>query len=251
MRILLVNDDGILAPGLKILERAAKTLSKDIWVVAPETEQSAASHSLTLHRPLRLRRISRRRFAVDGTPTDCVYLAFNKVLADGPPDLVLSGVNRGSNVGEDVTYSGTIAAAMEATLLGAPAVALSQFYGDGQRIKWTTAERWTPKVVRALLRQGWPSNVLINVNFPDVSADHVAGMRACRQGVHEVGDTFEERIDPRGGSYYWVGMAREENQRGERGTDLRAINDGYVSVTPLHLDLTHQPSMKDMREALS
>ena len=130
MRILVCNDDGIDAPGIKVLERMARGLSKDVWVVAPETQQSAASHSLTLHRPLRIRRISRRRHAVDGTPTDCVFLAFNKILADRRPDLVLSGVNDGPNVGEDVTYSGTIAAAMEATLLGAPAVAFSQAYGE-------------------------------------------------------------------------------------------------------------------------
>ena len=140
MRILVSNDDGIDTPGIKVLERVARGLSKDVWVVAPETQQSAASHSLTLHRPLRLRKISRRRYAVNGTPTDCVFLAFNKILADGPPDLVLSGVNDGPNVGEDVTYSGTIAAAMEATLFGAPAVAFSQAYGDDRKHHWGTAE---------------------------------------------------------------------------------------------------------------
>ncbi len=249
MRILVSNDDGIHAPGIKVLERAARKLTNDVWIVAPETEQSAASHSLTLHRPLRLRRLARRRFAVNGTPTDCIYLALNKILASGPPDLVLSGVNNGSNVGEDVTYSGTIAAAMEATLLGVPAMAFSQAYDNGERVKWATAERWTPRVVRALLNEGWPERVLINVNFPDVPATRVQGIRAVRQGLHEVGDSFEERIDPRGRTYYWVAAAPPFEDLGGRGTDLRATNEGYISVTPLHLDLTHRATLRALRKA--
>ena len=251
MRILLVNDDGILAPGLKVLERLARALSKDVWVVAPETEQSAASHSLTLHRPLSLRRISTRRWAVNGTPTDCVYLAIHKVLDGKRPDLVLSGVNRGSNIGEDVTYSGTIAAAMEATLLGVPSIALSQYYEDGEHVRWKTAEHWGVKTVRALLKQGWPANVLINVNFPDLPAAKVRGIRAGKQGEHEVVDAFEERIDPRGRTYYWVGQDQAEGVPGAPGTDLRALNDGYVALTPLHLDLTHRPTLTRLRKVFS
>ena len=251
MRILLVNDDGILAPGLKALERVARALSKDVWVVAPETEQSAASHSLTLHRPLSLRRISARRWAVNGTPTDSVYLAIHKVLEGKRPDLVLSGINRGSNIGEDVTYSGTIAAAMEATLLGVPSIALSQYYEDGGHIRWKTAEHWGVKTVRALLREGWPANVLINVNFPDLPAARVRGIRAGRQGEHEVVDAFEERIDPRGRTYFWVGQDQIEGGPGAQGTDLRAVNDGYVALTPLHLDLTHRPSLARLRKVFS
>ncbi|HJN60478.1 MAG TPA: 5'/3'-nucleotidase SurE [Alphaproteobacteria bacterium] len=251
MRILLVNDDGILAPGLKALERLARVLSKDVWVVAPETEQSAASHSLTLHRPLSLRRISARRWAVNGTPTDCVYLAIHKVFDGKRPDLVLSGVNRGSNIGEDVTYSGTIAAAMEATLLGVPSIALSQYYEDGEHIRWKTAEHWGVKTVRALLKQGWPANVLINVNFPDRAVAKVRGIRAGKQGEHEVFDAFEERIDPRGRTYYWVGQDHVEDVSGAPGTDLRAVNDGYVAVTPLHLDLTHRPTLTRLRKVFN
>lgn len=251
MRILIANDDGINAPGIKVLERAARTLSDDIWVVAPETEQSATSHSLTLHRPLSIRRISRRRFAVNGTPTDSVYLAFNKILAGRKPDLVLSGVNRGSNIGEDVTYSGTVAAAMEGTLLGSPAIAFSQIYQDGHRIKWITAERWVPAVVKKLLDVGWPDSVLINVNFPDLAHDKVNGIRVCRQGLEEVSDALEERIDPRGRTYYWIGQAKRDRSSGKAGTDLRAVNDGYISVTPLHLDLTHGRSMKPLAKVLS
>lgn len=251
MRILISNDDGINAPGIKVLERAARTLTNDIWVVAPETEQSATSHSLTLHRPLSIRRISRRRFAVNGTPTDSVYLAFNKILAGRKPDLVLSGVNRGSNIGEDVTYSGTVAAAMEGTLLGSPAIAFSQVYEDGHRIKWKTAESWVPKVVKKLLKTGWPEGVLVNVNFPDRSHDKIAGMRVCRQGLEEVSDALEERIDPRGRTYYWIGQAKRERSRGKTGSDLRAISDGCISITPLHLDLTHGRSLTRMGKELA
>ena len=251
MRILLVNDDGILAPGLKALERMARALSKDVWVVAPETEQSAASHSLTLHRPLSLRRISARRWAVNGTPTDCVYLAIHKVLDGKRPDLVLSGINRGANIGEDVTYSGTIAAAMEATLLGVPSIALSQRYENGEHIRWKTGEKWGVKTVRALLKSGWPDNVLINVNFPDLSSAKVRGIRAGRQGERGVWDVFGGRSDPRGRKYYWVGQDQIQVVSGSPGTDLRAINDGYVAVTPLHLDLTHRPTLNRLRKVFN
>ena len=251
MRILLANDDGIFAPGLRVLERAARTLSDDVWIVAPESEQSAASHSLTLHQPLRLRRLSARRYAVNGTPTDCVYLAINRLMAELRPDLVLSGINRGSNVGEDVTYSGTIAAAMEATLLGVPAIAFSQVFEDGRPIKWKTAETWVPRVVAKLTKEGWPKQVLINVNIPDILPEAVKGIRVATQSLEEVGDLCVERVDPRGRPYYWVGMARAEAQPGRPGTDLRAINQGYVSVTPLHLDLTHHATLRRLKKALA
>ena len=250
MRILVCNDDGIGAPGIKVLERVARGLSKDVWVVAPETQQSAASHSLTLHRPLRLRKISRRRYAVNGTPTDCVFLAFNKILADGLPDLVLSGVNDGPNVGEDVTYSGTIAAAMEATLFGAPAVAFSQAYGDGRKHQWATAEQWAGRLLPMLIERGWPARVLINVNFPDLAAADVRGIRVVRQGLHALDDTLEERIDPRGAPYYWIGAQLPATGSGQRGTDMSAIDEGYVSVTPLHMDLTHRRTLTWLREVI-
>ena len=250
MRILVCNDDGIGAPGIKVLERVARGLSDDVWVVAPETQQSAASHSLTLHRPLRMRRISRRRHAVDGTPTDCVFLAFNKLLADGPPDLVLSGVNEGPNIGEDVTYSGTIAAAMEATLLGAPAIALSQACRNGGPRHWATAEQWAAPLVRTLVERTWPARVLINVNFPDRAADDVRGIRVVRQGMHAIADCLEERIDPRGAPYFWIGAPLPEAGAGQRGTDMSAIDEGYVAVTPLHMDLTHRRTLTWLREAI-
>ena len=165
-RVLICNDDGINAPGLKLLERVVRPLVREAWVVAPETEQSGVGHSLTLRRPLHIRKVSSRRFAVDGTPTDCVLLGVKKVLEERPPDLVLSGINRGGNLGEDVTYSGTIAAAMEATLLGFPAIALSLVSDDRRAVKWATAEHWAGQVLDMLAAHSWPRNVFINVNIP-------------------------------------------------------------------------------------
>src|SRR5262245_62444309 len=174
MRILLTNDDGIDSPGLHALRQIAAQLSDDVWVVAPETNQSGASHSLSLHEPLRMRAIDERAFAVRGTPTDSVIMGVRHVLKAKPPDLVLSGVNRGANMAEDVTYSGTIAGAMEGTVLGIRSIALSQatnFDRSGKSTKWGTALRHGPPLIRRLLETGWPQNVLLNVNFPDREPD--------------------------------------------------------------------------------
>ncbi len=249
MRILVSNDDGIHAPGLKVVEAIANALSDDVWVVAPETEQSGAGHSLTLHRPLRVRHISDRRFAVDGTPTDAVLLAINTLISGEPPALVLSGVNRGCNLADDVTYSGTIAAAIEATMLGVPAIALSQQYADDSPVKWATAEHHAPGLIRRLIEIGWPSDVLINLNFPDVVAGAVNGVIVSRQGRHRFSNLLTERIDPRGRPYYWIGGTRGEEEEVE-GTDVSAVNQGAVSVTPLSLDMTHGPTSEFLREAL-
>ncbi len=248
-RILVTNDDGIHAPGLKVLETIARRLGGEVWVVAPETNQSGASHSLTLSRPLRIRRISARHYAVDGTPTDCVLLALQKIL-DGAADLVLSGVNHGSNLGEDVTYSGTVAAAMEPTVLGVRAVALSQSCRNGHPVKWGTAERFAPAILERLCAAPWPEGVLVNINFPDRVSASVEGVRVTRQGKRKVGDALVERIDPRGEPYYWIGALREE-ERWAEGTDLAAIADGYISVTPVHLDLTHHQSLESFRKILA
>lgn len=249
-RILVTNDDGINAPGLKVLEKIARKLSDDVWVVAPEINQSGASHSLTLRHPLRVRRLSDRRFAVDGTPTDCVLLALQAVIKDGDVDLVLSGVNHGSNLGEDVTYSGTIAAAMEATLFQVPAIALSQAARNGHPAKWTTAERFGFEIVSSLLSVPWTKDVLINVNFPDRIASAVQGVRVAAQGKRKLGDNIVERVDPRGEPYIWVGGLREEELRKE-GTDLWAVHHGFIAVTPIHLDLTHRESFADLRKVLN
>ena len=248
MRILISNDDGIAAPGLKLLERIARSLTRDVWVAAPETEQSGAGHSLTLHRPLRARRISRRRFAVDGTPTDSVMLAINKWIPGKTPDLLLSGVNRGSNLADDVSYSGTIAAAFEATLLGVPAIAFSQRYANGHPVKWATAEHHAAGLIRRLVEIGWPDDVTINVNFPDVLADKVAGVVICHQGRRKFDDVLSERIDPRGRPYYWIGEMRYVNGN-VPGTDVAAVDAGAIAVTPLHLDMTHGPTEARLRNA--
>jgi 5'-nucleotidase len=247
LRILVSNDDGINALGIKALERIALALTDDVWVVAPETNQSGAAHSLTLNRPLRVRRLDERHFSVDGTPTDCVLIALQRIV-DGPPvDLVLSGINHGANLGEDVTYSGTVAAAMEATLFKIPAIALSQVCGDRRNIRWPTAERFAPEVIERLLATPWAPDVLMNVNFPDLDPDGVAGVRVATQGKRKIGDTLLERTDPRGEPYLWIGALREDINPAE-GSDLAAVAAGYVSVTPVHLDMTHGPSLDELRQ---
>lgn len=248
-RILVTNDDGINAPGLKVMEAIARQISDEVWVVAPEVNHSGAGHSLTLRRPLRTRRLSERHYAIDGTPTDCVLLALQTILEDQKIDLVLSGVNHGHNLGEDVTYSGTIAAAMEATLLQVPAIAFSQACRDRHPVKWRTAEETAADVVRPMLTMDWPKDVLININFPDVVAQSVKGVQVTRQGKQKVGDELIERIDPRGEPYIWIGLSRGEHDRVD-GTDVAAINDGYVSVTPIQLDMTHHPSFAKLANLL-
>jgi 5'-nucleotidase len=237
-RILISNDDGIDSPGIRILEQIARELTEDVWVVAPDQEQSGASHSLTTRRPLRLIERSERHFAVDGTPTDCVLLAVKKVLRERPPDMVLSGINGGSNAGEDMTYSGTVAAAMEATLLGIPAVALSQDYPEGGPIPWETAAAFGPGVIRRLLTRPWTANTLINVNFPGVKPDRVAGFAVTSQGKRDIAENLTEGRDPRGRPYYWIGPMREIGEA-DPGTDIAALLENKVSITPINMDLTY------------
>jgi len=248
-RILVTNDDGINAPGLQVLERVARMLSRDVWVVAPEVEQSGAGHSLTLRRPLQVRRLSSRRFAVDGTPTDCVLLAVNHIVRPRPPRLVLSGVNRGANLGEDVTYSGTIAAAMEATLLRIPAIALSQIR-DGATVHWQTAEHHAPDVIRRLMRVEWPPDTMISVNFPNVLAPAVTGVRLARQGRRAAGIEVVQMTDPVGRPYVWIGdFTSDDGVAG--GTDLAVTRDGAISVTPLRVDMTDERMLKKLRTSFT
>jgi 5'-nucleotidase len=250
MRILVTNDDGIHAPGLAVAEKIARTLSDDVWVVAPETEQSGASHSLTLSMPLRLREIDSRRFAVTGTPTDCVMMGTAYIMKDKQPSLVLSGVNRGSNLADDVTYSGTIAGAMEGCALGIPSIAMSQSYfseTEGQT-PWACAEAHGPSVVKRLVEIGWPEDVLINLNFPDCAPGDVKGVDITRQGKRDLQTAaLERRIDARGRPYFWIGFKRVRSNPPE-GTDLRAIYDKRISVTPLHLNLTELRVLETLRE---
>lgn len=236
-RILVTNDDGIHAPGLKVLEKIARGLSADVWVVAPESEHSGASHSLTLRRPLQVNRVSPRRFAVSGTPSDCTLIAVNHIMRDRRPDLVLSGVNRGANLGEDVLYSGTVAAAMEGAMLGLPAIAFSQVR-VGDRLHWETATAFAPEVIRRLTSVAWPKGVLMSVNFPAVAPKDVTGIEVGRQGrrtshveVVHARDPFEREVT-------WIGdFPTDEPEHPE--TDLGIILGNAVSVTPLHFDLTH------------
>ncbi|QXX74043.1 5'/3'-nucleotidase SurE [Methylovirgula sp. HY1] len=245
MRILVTNDDGIHAPGLEILERIAQSLSDDIVVVAPEYDQSGVAHSLSLNDPLRLRKISERRFAVKGTPTDCIIMGVRSILQGAKPDLVLSGVNRGQNVADDITYSGTVAGAMEGTMLGIPSIALSQCYGpEGpEAIHWDCAAAHGPDLVKALLAEGIERNSLINVNFPACSADLVAGVDVTVQGRRDMQVIrIDPRMDGRGNPYYWIAFDRETSEPA-LGTDLAALRHKRISVTPLKLDLTYEPAL--------
>ncbi len=245
MRILISNDDGINAPGLACLETIAGELSDDVWVVAPETEQSGKGHAVSLRTPVRLRQLGERRFAVDGTPGDCVMMGLRHVL-DRPADLVLSGVNRGCNVADDVTYSGTVAAAMEATLLGVPAMAFSQDYRK-RLVHWDTARSHGPDIVRRLLDTGWPEGVLINVNFPAVEPGDVAGVAVCRQGQHDFSKQKPvKRSDPFGYDYYWMAGWGLDLEATKAGTDLRALAEGRVAVTPISLDMTDNQTMESL-----
>lgn len=242
MRILLTNDDGIHAPGLALLERLAARLSDDVWVCAPAEEQSGAGHSLTLHMPVRLREHGHQRFAVTGTPTDAVNLALRKLFADRKPDLVISGINAGENLADDITYSGTISAAMEGALAGIPAVALSQAMRDGER-DFAAAEAWGERVLRTLAGAAMARRTLVNVNFPDLPADAVKGVRVVRQGFHDYDrGSLIESTDPRGRPYFWFGLQDAEHTL-DHGTDLEAVEDGWIAVTPLQVDLTHYSAL--------
>jgi len=263
MRILLTNDDGVNATGLKVLEKIARKFSDDLWIVAPTEEQSGAGHSLTLTVPVRLRKLGEQRFCVAGTPTDAVMIAIAWIMKDSPPDLILSGVNRGANLGEDVTYSGTVSAAMEGALAGIPSIALSQSFsregmgdtddtparlpGEGAGpLPFAAAEGWADKVLRPLIGTPMPPNSLINVNFPALAPRDIRGVRVVRQGIRDYGRLrIVERKDPRGYDYFWFGMRPMMHTPGH-ATDLEAVADGYVSVTPLHLDLTHESSLAEL-----
>lgn len=247
MRILLTNDDGIHAPGFAVLEAIARELSDDVWVCAPAEEQSGVGHSLTLHQPVRLHEHGERRYAVSGTPTDSVNLALRKLFTEHAPDLILSGVNNGENLGDDVTYSGTVSAAMEGALAGIPAVALSQAM-RGQGHGFAAAKAWAAKVITPLMSARLPRRTVVNVNFPALAADDVRGIRVVRQGFHDYErGSLVEGIDPRGRPYFWFGLHDVEHTL-DHGTDLEAVNDGFIAVTPLQLDLTHHASLGILAE---
>ena len=246
-RILVTNDDGINAPGLEAMIEIATQLSRNVWVVAPEYNQSGAGHSLSLTHPVRARQLSETRYALEGTPTDCVLFAVKHLLKDRKPDIVLSGVNRGSNMADDVTYSGTIAGAMEGCLLGIPSIAFSQAFTHPHPVKWGTATHHGADVARRILEMDWPRNVFVNVNFPDVVAASVKGIKVTRQGVRGFGGHIVERTDPRGGTYYWIGYTPGEHEFDDE-SDISTVRGGYISVTPLHLDLTHEATRRKLAQ---
>jgi 5'-nucleotidase len=198
-----------------------------------------------------LRKLGGRRYAVDGTPTDCIVLAMKHLLRDHPPDLVLSGVNGGANVGEDLTYSGTVAAAMEAVLLGLPAIAFSQHFHEDEPVPWETAKQFAPEVIRRLTALPWPQHTLYNVNFPGVAPPAVRGLAPTAQGKRGIADNLTKRIDPRGRPYYWIGPVRDNGGGAEPGTDLAAIADRQVSITPILLDLTNVPALATLRKVFA
>lgn len=253
MRILLTNDDGIEAEGLERLERIARTLSDDIWVCAPQVEQSGKGRGITLTEPLRVNRIGEKRFAVTGTPTDCVVLAVNDLMVDAKPDLVLSGVNRGHNVGEDCSYSGTVAGALQGMAFGIRSIALSQSlerFHDDVVAHWETAEAYAPPIISRLLAQPWQAGVVMNLNFPNRPPEAVTEIEVTRQGFRDLGEMHAvRRTDLRGRDYYWMSF-RGTKQEHAAGTDLRAMDEGRISVTPLHIDLTHMPSVHDLKGVL-
>jgi 5'-nucleotidase len=251
MRILITNDDGIHSEGLDVCTEIGKVLSDDIWVIAPEFDQSGVSHSLSLNDPLRLREIGERRFAVKGTPTDCIIMGARHVIKDRPPDLVLSGVNRGRNAGEDVIYSGTVAGAVEGTILGIPSFALSQAYRSrsAQPPHWATAVRYGAQIIREVLAAGIPRDVLVNINFPDCAPDDVAGIAVTTQGRNRQDRLhIDARHDGRGNAYYWIAYMRMRGMPPADGSDISALAGNRIAVTPLRLDMTDEPFMTRLAE---
>jgi 5'-nucleotidase len=236
--ILVSNDDGIRAAGIRALEAALAPLG-EVWVVAPDREQSAASHSLSLYRPLRVERVDEHHFAVDGTPTDAVNLAINGIMKQ-KPDLVVSGINHGGNLGDDITYSGTVSAAMEGTLLGVPSIAVSLV--TREQPDFSAAAAFAARLTRLVSERGMPRDTLLNVNVPGLASSELRGCRVTRQGKRRYGDALVEHLDPRGRKYYWIG-GEDLGFIPAEGTDCTAVAGGYISITPLHLDLTNYASI--------
>ncbi|MFL6798977.1 MAG: 5'/3'-nucleotidase SurE [Xanthobacteraceae bacterium] len=251
MRILITNDDGIHSEGLEACLEIGQALSRDVWVVAPEFDQSGVSHSLSLNDPLRLREIAERRYAVKGTPTDCVIMGARHIIKDRPPNLLLSGVNRGRNAGEDVIYSGTVAGAVEGTILGVPSFALSQSYKSrsGEPPHWETAVRYGPEIIRRVLDTGIPRDVLINVNFPDCPPGEVKGISVTNQGRNRQDRLhIDARQDGRGNAYFWIAYVRVRTVPPADGSDISALNDNRIAITPLRLDMTDEPFLTRLTE---
>ncbi|MFT4564002.1 MAG: 5'-nucleotidase [Gammaproteobacteria bacterium] len=251
LRILITNDDGIHAPGIGVLETIARTFTDDVWVVAPDQEKSGAGHSISLTNPIRMRQLDERHFTVHGTPTDCVLMAVSQILPDRLPTYVLSGINSGANLAEDVTYSGTIAAAMEGTVMGIRSIAISQLRGPDRSVDFAPCEMFAPELIQSLLTlDHWPSNSFININFPHAKTTEITGTRLTTQGQRPPGSfSIERRSDTRAQAYFWIKVDYKEGNRHPE-TDLRAIADNAISITPIKMDFTDSAWRSELRGVL-
>ncbi|HEX3034871.1 MAG TPA: 5'/3'-nucleotidase SurE [Thermodesulfobacteriota bacterium] len=249
MRILISNDDGINSAGIHALAEAFMALG-EVFIVAPDRDQSATSHALNLHRPLRIEEISDNVYSVDGTPTDCINLAVNGILKDRKPDLLVSGINKGENLGDDITYSGTVSAAIEGTLLGIPSIAVSAVSKAGKNdFRFDTASHYALLVAKHILRMPLPQGTLLNVNVPNLPKGEIMGIWVTRQGKRVYGEPIVENVDPRGRKYYWIG-GNELRSLDIENSDILAIKQGYVSLTPIKLDLTDYEFMEKLKFSL-
>jgi 5'-nucleotidase len=243
VKILVTNDDGIASPGLHALARAMRPFGQ-VWVVAPDRERTAAAHALTLHKPLRITRVDARVFSVNGTPTDCVNLALKKLLR-GAPALVVSGINRGVNLGDDVTYSGTVSAALEGTIMGIPSIAVSQ--ETGKTFRHDVAAVYAARAARTVLKYGLPAETLLNINVPDRPKAKIAGVRVAALSRRRFDEPIIEKTDPHGRKYYWIAGTRISWSR-QKNSDHEMLRRGFVTLTPIHLDVTHHEAMEQLRE---
>lgn len=252
LRILITNDDGIHAPGIAVLETIAAGITDDVWVVAPDQERSGAGHSISLSNPIRMRQLDARHFQINGTPTDCVLMAVREIMADHPPTYVLSGINSGANLGEDVSYSGTIAAAMEGTLLGMRSLSLSQLRAPDRSVNFAPCEQFGPALINTLLMlDEWPANSFLNINFPHSAPHAITGVRLTTQGQRPPGSfTIAPRMDTRAQPYYWVNVEYTDGSK-TVDTDLHAIADNAISVTPIKMNFTDLVWREKLRGILS
>jgi 5'-nucleotidase len=246
--ILVTNDDGVNSPGLISLFNAMKDIG-DAFIVAPDRERSAASRSLTMHRPLKVEKLKKRVFSVNGTPTDCVAIGINKILSR-KPSLVVSGINRGANLGDDISYSGTVSAAMESTIMGIPSLAISLALDRPSKkalLYFETASRIAADICRYILRKSLPYDTLLNINVPNVNIESIKGMKFTRQGKRVYDNAVHDTLDPNGNLHYWIGGGEPSWEKGT-DTDIQAIQRGFVSITPIHLDLTNYEALHLLKE---
>ncbi len=241
--ILVTNDDGVHSEGIQALAKALQEVG-EVYIVAPDREESAIAHSLTLHRPLRVEKIRKNVYTVDGTPADCIHLGVNAILPERPR-LIASGINKGGNLGDDVTYSGTVSAAFEGTLLGIPSFAISLV--SRSHFRFQTAARFAVRVAQAILKYGLPKDTLLNINVPNLKEKEIKSYKITEQGrwIHN-GNAVVEKVDPRGKKYYWIGGGQLLFSK-KRNTDVEAVQNAYISITPLHLDLTNYGSLPKLK----